>query len=186
MEGKMEGTQSPETVSTKLERIARLARERRNEALTTLSHHIDVEWLHEAHRRVRKDGAVGVDGRTAESYAASLEENLRSLLDRAKSGDHYRAPPVRRVLIPKGERGKFRPIGIPTFEDKVLQKAVAMVLEAVYEQEFLDCSYGFRPGRGAHDALEAFWQQAMAMGGRLGGRGRHRGVLRFGRSRTFA
>ena len=165
MEGKMEGTQSPETVSTKLERIARLARERRNEALTTLSHHIDVEWLHEAHRRVRKDGAVGVDGRTAESYAASLEENLRSLLDRAKSGDHYRAPPVRRVLIPKGERGKFRPIGIPTFEDKVLQKAVAMVLEAVYEQEFLDCSYGFRPGRGAHDALEAFWQQAMAMGG---------------------
>jgi retron-type reverse transcriptase len=110
-------------------------------AITTLSHHIDIEWLREAYRRTRKDGATGVDGQTAAEYAANLEENLRSLLERAKSGT-YRAPPVRRVQIPKGEGKETRPIGIPTFEDKVLQRAVAMVLEAVYEQEFLDCSYG--------------------------------------------
>jgi group II intron reverse transcriptase/maturase len=126
---------------------------------------MDIEWLSEAHRRVRKDGAVGVDGQTAEEYAKELGSNLQKLLDRAKSGDHYRAPPVRRVYIPKGDGTKTRPIGIPTFEDKVLQKAVAMVLEAVYEQDFRDCSYGFRPGRGAHDALEALWKQTMDMGG---------------------
>jgi hypothetical protein len=89
-----------------------------------------------------------VDGQTAAEYETNLEANLRTLLDRAKSGEHYRAPPVRRVNIPKGNTGKTRPIGIPCFEDKVLQRAVSMVLEAVYEQDFLDCSYGFRPGRG--------------------------------------
>jgi len=161
----MAGTQTPETVSTKLERIAKLAKQMPGTALRTLGHHIEIEWLHEAHRRVRKDGATGVDGRTADEYAKNLEGNLRSLLDRAKSGDHYRAPPVRRVQIPKGDGRKTRPIGIPTFEDKVLQKAVAMVLEAVYEQDFLPCSYGFRPGRGAHDALQELWEQTMAMGG---------------------
>ena len=86
------------------------------------------------------------------------------LLDRAKSGT-YRAPPVRRAHIPKGTGTETRPIGIPTFEDKVLQRAVVMVLEPIYEQDFLDCSYGFRPGRSAHQALEALWQQTMAMGG---------------------
>jgi group II intron reverse transcriptase/maturase len=125
----------------------------------------DIDWLHEAYRRVRKDGAAGIDGQTAEEYANDLENNLQSLLDRAKSGERYCAPPVRRVHIPKGIGSKTRPIGIPTFEDKVLQKAVAMVLEAVYEQDFLECSYGFRPGRGAHDALGALWKQTMAMGG---------------------
>jgi group II intron reverse transcriptase/maturase len=160
----MAGTPTPETVSTKLERIAKLAQQMPGTALRTLAHHVDIEWLKEAHRRVRKDGASGVDGQTAEEYAKNLEENLQSLLDRAKSGDHYRAPPVRRVHIPKGDGGK-RPIGIPTFEDKVLQKAVAMVLEAVYEQDFSSCSYGFRPGRGAHDALDALWKQIMTMGG---------------------
>ena len=94
-----------------------------------------------------------------------MEGNLQSLLDRAKSGDHYRAPPVRRVHISKGDGRKTRPIGIPTFEDKVLQKAVAMALEAVYERDLLSCSYGFRPGRSAHDALEAVWNETMAMGG---------------------
>ena len=161
----MAGTSSPGTVSTKLERIAKLAKQMPSAVLTSLSHHIDIEWLHEAYRRVRKDGATGVDGQTADEYAKNLEGNLQSLLDRAKSGDHYRAPPVRRVHIPKGDGSKTRPIGIPTFEDKVLQKAVAMVLGAVYEQDFLPCSYGFRPNRGAHGALQALWDQTMEMGG---------------------
>jgi group II intron reverse transcriptase/maturase len=161
----MAGTLTPETVSTKLERIAKLAKQMPGTALRTLAHHIDIEWLREAHRRVRKDGATGVDGQTADEYGKNLEGNLQSLLDRAKSGDHYRAPPVRRVHIPKGDGTKTRPLGIPTFEDKVLQKAVAMVLEAVYEQDFLPCSYGFRPGRGAHGALEELRDQTMAMGG---------------------
>ena len=161
----MNGTPTPAIISTKLERIAKLARQMPGAPLRTLAHHIDIEWLREAYRRTRKDGAVGVDGQTAGDYAAQLEGNLRSLLDRAKSGDHYHAPPVRRVHIPKGDGSKTRPIGIPTFEDKVLQRAVAMVLEAVYEQDFLVCSYGFRPGRGAHDALEAVWEQTMSMDG---------------------
>jgi group II intron reverse transcriptase/maturase len=161
----MAGISSPGTVSTKLERIAKLAKQMPGAPLWSLSHHIDIEWLQEAHRRVRKDGAVGVDGQTADEYAKNLESNLRTLLDRAKSGDRYKAPPVRRVHIPKGDGSKTRPIGIPTFEDKILQRAVAMVLEAVYEQDFLPCSYGFRPGRGAHDALTALWSEMMAMGG---------------------
>ena len=151
------------TVSTKLERIAKLAKQIRGEALTTLSHHIDMDWLLEAYRLTRKDGAVGVDEQTAAQYAKQLESNLALLLERAKSGDDYRAPPVRRVHIPKGDGSKTRPIGIPTFEDKVLQRAVTMALEAVYEQDFLDCSYGFRPGRGAHDALDELWRQSMSM-----------------------
>ena len=158
----MNETQSSQDISTKLERIAMLARTKR-EPLTTLAHHIDLEWLREAYRRTRKDGATGVDGQNAEKYAIKLEDNLRSLLERAKSGA-YRAPPVRRVYIPK-DKGEMRPLGIPTFEDKVMQRAVAMVLEAVYEQEFLDCSYGFRPGRSAHQALDAFHGEAMRMGG---------------------
>ena len=157
-------TPSSINVSTKLERIAKQAREAPEMAFQTLAHHIDVEWLREAYRRTRKDGAVGVDRQTAETYAANLEENLQSLHSRAKSGT-YRAPPVRRVHIPKGSGSETRPIGIPTFEDKVLQRAVAMVLEAVYEQDFLDCSYGFRPKRSAHQALEALFGQATWMGG---------------------
>ena len=152
LEGKMSETQKLVDVSTKLQRIAELARQRPNEALTTLAHRIDVEWLKEAYRRTRKDGAAGVDGQTAEQYAVNLEANLQSLLTRVKTAS-YRAPAVRRVHIPKDVG--TRPIGIPTFEDKVLQRAYAMVLKAVYEQEFLDCSYGYRPGRNAHQALDA-------------------------------
>jgi len=160
----MTKTPSSATISTKLERIAARAREAPGMAFTTLAHHIDIDWLKEAYRRTRKDGATGVDRQTAEQYAANLEDNLRSLLDRAKSGT-YRAPPVRRVHIPKGSGTETRPIGIPTFEDKVLQRAVAMVLEAVYEQDFLDCSYGFRPGRSAHRALQALWLQTTRFAG---------------------
>jgi len=160
----MPGTSSPTSVSTRLQQIAELARKMPQAALTTLAHHMDKEFLHEAYRRTRKDGAVGIDHQTAAEYAANLETNLQSLLDRFKSGQYF-APPVRRVYIPKGDGSKTRPIGIPTFEDKVLQRAVAMVLEAVYEQEFLGCSYGFRPGRSAHQALLALWKGLMDMNG---------------------
>ena len=160
----MPGTPSPTSVSTKLQRIAELARRSPSTVLTTLAHHIDVNFLREAYRRTRKDGAPGVDRQTAEEYAQNLEANLQELLDRFKSGT-YRAPPVKRVHIPKGDGSKTRPIGIPTFEDKVLQRAVAMVLEAIYEQEFLDCSYGFRPNRSAHQALDALWKTLTEMNG---------------------
>src|SRR3954467_4571187 len=164
VEGKMPGTPSPDPISTRRRRIAELAKQSPQAAFTTLAHHIDMGWLFEAYLRTRKDGAVGVDGQTATDYAADLEGNLRSLLDRAKSG-RYQAPPVRRVHIPKGTGPETRPIGIPTFEDKILQRAVAMVLESVYEQDFLDCSYGFRPGRSGHQALEALRQRLMEVRG---------------------
>lgn len=99
------------------------------------------------------DGAPGIDGVTAAQYEANLEANLLALLERIKSG-RYVAPPVRRVYIPKAD-GSERPLGIPTFEDKVAQRAIVMVLEPIYEQEFLSCSFGFRPGRSAHQALSA-------------------------------
>jgi len=150
-------------ISTRLERIAMLARRHRGPQ-TTLAHHIDLEWLREAYRRTRKDGARGIDGQSAEEYAVELDKHLASLLERAKSG-MYRAPPVRRVHIPKGSGSETRPIGIPTFEDKVLQRAVAMVMEAVYEQDFMDCSYGFRPGRSTHGALDSFRDEAIKMAG---------------------
>ena len=147
----MSGTTNPESISTKQARIANIAWQRPNQALTPLSHHIDLDWLREAHRRTRKDAAPGIDAQTAADFEQELEANLQGLLDRAKSGT-YRAPPVRRVNIPKGD-GRTRPIGIPTHEDKVLQRAVVMVLEPIYEQEFHDCSFGFRPGRSAHDGV---------------------------------
>jgi group II intron reverse transcriptase/maturase len=130
-------------------------------AFTSLAYLMDIDWLKEAYRRTRKDGAVGVDGVTADEYEQDLEGNLQLLLDRAQSGT-YRAPPVRRVHIPKGgSTTETRPIGIPTLEDKVLQRAVVMLLEPIYEQDFLDCSYGFRPGRSAHQALKSFRDQLM-------------------------
>jgi group II intron reverse transcriptase/maturase len=119
--------------------------------------------LREAFHRTRKDGAPGVDGRTGAEYEHDLEEHLGSLLDRFKSG-RYKAPPVRRTYVPKGD-GSSRPIGIPTFEDKVLQRAVTMVLESVYEQDFLPCSHGYRPGRSAHGALAELRARLMEMGG---------------------
>jgi len=159
------GTMGSKSVSTKQRRIAELARIHPDVSFTSLAYHVDLEWLREAYRRTRKDGAVGVDGQTADEYARELGANLKSLLERAKSGS-YRAPAVRRVRIPKGASKKEkRPIGVPTFEDKVLQRAVQMVLEPLYEQDFLDCSYGFRPGRSAHDALQALWERLMELGG---------------------
>jgi group II intron reverse transcriptase/maturase len=163
LEGKMEGTPRPLKVSTKLQRIAELARKSPGMAFTTLAHHIDVEFLKEAYRRTRKDGAAGVDEQSSKEYAANLRSNLETLLGRFKTGS-YKAPPVLRVQIPKG-KDKTRPIGIPTFEDKILQRAVAIILEAVYEQDFLDCSYGFRPKRSAHHALDELGNTLMKFRG---------------------
>jgi RNA-directed DNA polymerase len=160
----MTGSFSPEDISTKRRRIAELASKNPEMVLTTLAHHIDQEWLRAAFEATSKRGASGIDGQTAEAYAGDLDANLASLLNRAKTGS-YHAPPVRRAYIPKGNGQEKRPIGIPTFEDKVLQRAVVMVLEPVYEQDFLECSYGYRPGRSAHQALEALREQLMAVGG---------------------
>lgn len=153
-----------ETITTKQETIANLARQAPEMVLTTLAHHIDLVWMEEAYRRTRKDGAAGVDGVNSEAYEARLHENLSDLLERFKSG-RYQAPPVKRVHIPKDGTKKTRPIGIPTLEDKILQRAVLMVLEPLYEQDFLDCSYGFRPGRGPHQALQALWDGIMDLRG---------------------
>jgi group II intron reverse transcriptase/maturase len=151
-------------MSTGQQRIAQLAEQRPQVAFTTLAHHMNISWLLNAYRATRKDAAPGVDGQTGEDYSKNLLDNLQDLLNRAKSGC-YRAPPVRRVHIPKGTGHETRPLGIPTFEDKLLQRAVVMLLEPLYEQDFLDCSYGFRPDRSAHQALQALWKQTMDMKG---------------------
>ena len=162
--GKMAGTLGPITVSTKQQQVAKLAKDAPGMVITTLAHHMDLEWLKEAYRRTRKSGAVGTDGQTSDAFSRDLEGNLTRLLEEAKSGT-YLAPPVKRAYIPKSQGGEARPIGIPTFEDKVMQRAVVMLLEPIYEQDFLPCSYGFRPERSAHQALEVFWKQMMDMGG---------------------
>ena len=152
-------------VYTKQQRIAQLAEQSPEMVFTSLAYHMDIEWLEEAYKRTRKNGAAGVDGVTAEEYEANLQENLRSLLDRAKSGS-YQAPPVKRAYIPKGQGvGELRPIGIPTLEDKVLQRAVCMLIEPIYEQDFMNSSYGFRPGRSQHQALDAIWKETMGING---------------------
>jgi RNA-directed DNA polymerase len=150
-------------VRTKQQRIAELAEQMPEAGFTSLAYHIDLEWLRAAYKGVRKKGAAGVDNVTAEEYEKDLEGNLRSLLERFKSGRYY-APPVKRVYIPKGD-GRLRPIGIPALEDKILQRAVVMVLQPLYEADFLEVSYGFRPGRSVHDAMQALWKAAMGMGG---------------------
>jgi RNA-directed DNA polymerase len=141
-----------EVVSTRQRRIAENAKKLPEVSFTSLAQHMDIWWLYEAYRKTRKDGAVGIDGKTAEDYQRQLKENLKSLQERAKSG-LYRAPAVRRVHIPKPGSKETRPIGIPTFEDKVLQRAVVMLMEPIYEQDFYDVSYGFRPGKSQHQAL---------------------------------
>jgi group II intron reverse transcriptase/maturase len=153
----MRDTSRSPIVSTKLQAIAEQAIAYPEMVFTTLAHHIDVAWLEEAYRLTNKRGAAGVDGVTAGEYAANLEENLRELHERLKSG-RYKAPPVERVWLDK-EDGRKRPIGKPTFEDKIVQRSVVMLLEAVYEQDFYDFSYGFRPGRSAHQALRELREQ---------------------------
>ena len=139
-----------------------MARTHRDLAFASLHHVLDLEWMLEAYRTTRKDGATGIDGITAADYAERLEANLLDLLDRIKSG-RYQAPPVRRTYIPKAD-GSQRPLGIPTFEDKVAQRAIVMLLDAIYEQDFLPCSHGFRPGRSAHGALHDLRTALMTQG----------------------
>src|SRR5713226_3232050 len=145
-------TAAPEadpTVSTKLAGL--VARARKEARLTNVVQYVDEELLRLAFRSLRKQAAPGVDGQSYEEYAANVDENLKDLYARLKSG-RYRAPNIRRAYIPK-DNGKRRPIGISTVEDRTVQKAVAWVLNAVFDQDVLDSSHGFRPKRSAHTAL---------------------------------
>lgn len=151
-------------VSTEMEQIAVNAKRLREVSFTSLAHHIDERWLYESYKNTRRDGALGVDGQSADGYAENLKENLERLKEEFKSG-RYKAPPVKRVYIPKDGKKELRPLGIPTFEDKVLQRAVKWVMEPIYEQDFYECSYGFRPKRSAHGALGALWKGLMNMDG---------------------
>lgn len=164
LKGNTAGALESDLVFTRQQRIAELARRAPRMALTSLNQHLDLAWLQVAHARTRKNAAPGVDGVVASEYAEHLLDNLKSLLERAKSGT-YHAPPVQRKHIPKGTSGQTRPIGVPTYEDKVLQRAVAMILEAIYEQDFHDGSYGFRPGRSPRQAIDALRDGLMQWGG---------------------
>ena len=150
---------------TKQRRIAQAAEKYSGESLTNVAQHIDVQWMYCAYEWTRKDGAAGIDGVTAAEYEVGLWEKLQNLLERFKSGNYF-APPVKRVYIPKaGSSTEKRPIGIPTYEDKILQRAIVMALEPILEREFYDFSYGFRPGKSAHQALERIWKESMDMNG---------------------
>jgi len=153
-----------EKVLTVQQRIATVAQRSPEIAFTSLAHYIDLHWLEEAYHRTRKDGAAGIDDVTGKQYAENLHDNLQNLLDRLHSGT-YKAPPVKRKHIPKGTKGETRPIGIPTFEDKIVQRAVVMLLEPIHEHDFHDGSFGFRPKRSAHQALEEVWQATMGVAG---------------------
>jgi RNA-directed DNA polymerase len=146
-------TQSRESVSQALERIRKAARERKKERFTTLHHHISTDLLEEAFFELREDAAPGVDRLTWKDYEADLERNLEDLHDRVRRGA-YRALPSRRVYIPRPD-GRQRPLAVAALEDKIVQRAAVALLNTIYEEDFLGFSYGFRPGRGTHDALDA-------------------------------
>jgi len=146
-------TQSRESVSQALERIRKVARERKKERFTALLHHINIDLLEEAFFELKANAAPGVDRLTWKDYEADLECNLEDLHGRVQRGA-YRALPSRRVYIPKPD-GRQRPLAVAALEDKIVQRAVAAMLNAIYEEDFLGFSYGFRPGRGAHDAMDA-------------------------------
>ena len=145
--------QSRVSVSQALERIRKVARERKEEKLTALFHHISIDLLEEAFFELKEDAAPGVDRLTRKDYEADLERNLEDLHGRVQRGA-YRARPSRRVYIPKPD-GRQRPLAVAALEDKIVQRAVVALLNAIYEEDFLGFSYGFRPGRGTHDALDA-------------------------------
>ena len=145
--------QSRVSVSQALERIRKVAKERKKERFTALFHHISIELLEEAFYELKENAAPGVDRLTWKDYEAGLERKLEDLHDRVQRGA-YRALPSRRVYIPKPD-GRQRPLAVAALEDKIVQRAVVALLNAIYEEDFLGISYGFRPGRGTHDALDA-------------------------------
>lgn len=140
-------------MSTKLLKIAQRAKREPKARFTSLAHVLTPEFLLETWKQLNRKGAGGVDGQSVAEFEEDLERRIADLWQRLRTG-RYKAPPVRRVEIPKGQ-GKMRPLGIPTVEDRLLQRAVARILNAVYEQDFLECSYGYRPGRNPHMALKA-------------------------------
>jgi len=140
-------------VSSGLDRVREVARKDKDAQFSALLHHVDVRRLRSAYLAIRPQAAAGVDGVTWGAYGQNLEANLQSLHQRVHSGA-YRASPSRRAYIPKAD-GRLRPLGIATLEDKIVQRAVVEVLNAIYEEDFLGFSYGFRPGRSPHDALDA-------------------------------
>jgi RNA-directed DNA polymerase len=140
-------------VSSDLVRVRQVARKDRDVRFTALLDHVTVDRLGEAYRAISPNAAAGVDGVTWRDYGRDLEANLRDLHARIHGGA-YRARPTRRVFIPKPD-GRLRPLGIAALEDKIVQRAVVEVLNAIYEEDFLGFSYGFRPGRRPHDALDA-------------------------------
>ena len=146
-------TQGRAALPANLARVNEAARKSRKTRFTALMHHIDVEALRRVFNRQRRNASAGVDGVTVEEYGGNLEANLKRLCDRVHSGS-YRPQPVRRAYVPKAD-GTQRPIGIPALEDKIVQGGVSEVLGAIYEVDFLGFSYGFRPGRSPHQALEA-------------------------------
>jgi group II intron reverse transcriptase/maturase len=147
-----------QTLYTKLQRIAERAKDKTVQFIQ-LNRHISPELLRAAYDKTRKDGAAGVSGTTAKDYEEKLEVNLQGLYERVRAGQYW-APPIKRAWIPK-EDGSRRPLGIPEFEDKVLQRAIMMLLEPIYEQDFYECSFGFRPGKSAHDALREIRQKCI-------------------------
>ena len=147
------GTQGQISVSQALERIRRVAKERKKEKFTSLLHHISIDLLDEAFFELKEEAAPGVDGLTWTEYEQNLDCNIEDLHARVHRGA-YRALPSRRVYIPKPD-GRQRPLAVAALEDKIVQRATAAVLNAIYEEDFLGFSYGFRPGRGTHDALNA-------------------------------
>ena len=140
-------------MDTKLEGIAKAARLRPNEKFTSLAHLINKETIIECHKTMEKNKATGIDQMTKTKYEENLQQNVEDLIKRMKR-QAYKPQTVRRVYIPKPGTEKKRPIGIPAYEDKLVQGALAKILNAIYEQDFLECSFGFRPGRGCHDALK--------------------------------
>src|SRR5580698_4605333 len=145
--------QDRERVSQALERVRQAAKQRRKERFTALFHHINSAMLRTAFFALKRDAAAGVDGVTWQDYEADLDRRIEDLSDRVHRGA-YRAQPSRRRYIPKPD-GRQRPLAIAALEDKIVQRAVVMVLNAIYEEDFLGLSYGFRPGRSQHDALDA-------------------------------
>ncbi|OMH19605.1 hypothetical protein AC231_19650, partial [Clostridium pasteurianum] len=139
-------------MSTKLNEIAIKARKDRKAVFTSLAHIITPEFLKETWKMMNRKGSSGVDGETTLEFECNIDERVKDIWSRMKE-KKYKAPPVRRVEIPKGN-GKTRPLGIPTVEDRLVQRAVARILESIYEQEFMDFSYGFRPRRNPHQALK--------------------------------